>query len=149
MLEVSPLGLAAVALVGLALIVGVFRFVFVQLRRFGLRVRGDVIDRKGIAKKVGEIDEMLKLDTPMARRLAVIEADKVFDYTLKEMMFTGRTMGDRLKLAGAKYKPVRRVWEPHKLRNRLVHEHAAKVSRAQAAKAISTYKSVLREIGIL
>lgn len=146
-MEVSATGFVAIAIAGFGIIIGLFYLVSTQLRRFSLKVKGDVIDRAGIARKMKEIEEMIKVDSAMARKVAVIEADKLLDYALKELMFTGNSMGDRLQLAAAKHKRLRKVWPAHQLRNKLVHDHNPRLTRTQAVTAIDRFKTALKDLG--
>lgn len=60
----------------------------------------------------------------MKLKSAVMEADKLLDYVLKSKRIKGDTLGERLKNAKHLFKTssYNRVWEAHKLRNRLAHE---------------------------
>ncbi len=148
-MEVSVSGFVGIAIVGIGFIVGLFFLVSTQLRRFSLKLKGDVVDRVGIARKLKEVEEMLKVDSSMGRKIAVIEADKLLDYALKELMFTGGSMGDRLQLAAAKHKQLRKVWPAHQLRNRLVHDHNPKITRTQAVTAVQKFKTALKDLGVV
>ena len=55
---------------------------------------------------------------------AVLEADKLLDYVLKSKKVRGETLGDRLKNSKNLFSTssYNKVWEVHKLRNRLAHE---------------------------
>ncbi|MEO6729481.1 MAG: hypothetical protein ABIM99_06190 [Candidatus Dojkabacteria bacterium] len=57
-------------------------------------------------------------------KTAVIEADKLLDYVLKSKKVKGETLGDRLKSSKNLFSTssYNKVWEVHKLRNRLAHE---------------------------
>lgn len=57
-------------------------------------------------------------------RSAVIEADKLLDFVLKSKRVKGSTLGERLKNSKKMFKTsaYNRVWEVHKLRNRIAHE---------------------------
>ncbi|MFS8131103.1 MAG: hypothetical protein ACMG57_03930 [Candidatus Dojkabacteria bacterium] len=57
-------------------------------------------------------------------KAAVMEADKLLDYVLKSKKIKGDTLGDRLKHSKHLFSTssYNRVWEVHKLRNRLAHE---------------------------
>ncbi len=55
---------------------------------------------------------------------AVIEADKLLDFVLKSKKIKGETLGDRLKHSKNLFSTssYNKVWEVHKLRNRIAHE---------------------------
>lgn len=81
-------------------------------------------------------------------KMAVIEADKLFDAALKQSNFRGESMGERLKNAEKSIKNYHDVWDAHKLRNRLVHEEV-KLKKSQASSALSSFKSGLKSLGAL
>jgi len=80
---------------------------------------------------------------------AIIEADKVFDQALKQRRFKGETMGDRLRSAKPSIKNINDVWSAHKLRNKLVHETDAKISKKELSSAIASFEKGLRNLGAL
>ncbi len=83
-------------------------------------------------------------------KLAVIEADKLFDEVLKRSGFQGGTMGDRLaNITATQLSNIEPVWQAHKLRNRIVHEPDYQLNRAEAELAVNIYRQALEELGIL
>ena len=83
-------------------------------------------------------------------RLAVIEVDKMFDELLLRMGYHGDTMGERLeKVTPGQFPRLQEIWDAHKLRNRLVHDPDVQLTRADAAKALETYKGVLNDLEVI
>lgn len=83
-------------------------------------------------------------------KLAVIEADNLFDGILKQMSLPGKDMGERLlQFEKQELKSINLVWEAHRLRNFIVHEPTAPLSRAQAEQAIKAYEAALKELEYL
>lgn len=80
-------------------------------------------------------------------RLAVIDADTLFDHALKLNGYTG-SLGDKLKRNPKLFSDLSALWAAHKLRNTLVHEVDAKVSHAQAMKALATFRRSFNDVGI-
>ncbi len=80
---------------------------------------------------------------------SIIEADKVFDQALKQRGFKGDTMGDRLRSAKPSIKNINDVWSAHKLRNKLVHETDAKISKKELSSALASFEKGLRSLGAL
>ncbi len=83
-------------------------------------------------------------------KLAVIEADKLVDDSLKAAGFKGETMGERLMLV----KPgqilnLQYLWDAHKIRNLVVHDVNYQISHKQAIWAVEAFESVMRELGAL
>jgi len=85
----------------------------------------------------------------MSYKLAVMEADKLLDHTLKAMTMPGKDMGERLKAVGYKYPNIRQVWFAHRIRNQIVHEASYNLSSSLAKKAIKSFKQALKELSIL
>lgn len=83
-------------------------------------------------------------------KLALLEADKILDDTLRLAGFRGENLGDRLKkLDESRLPNLDQVWEAHKLRNRLVHESDFKLNRDTAERALAIYEQAFRDLGIL
>ena len=96
-----------------------------------------------VLKKVdGEDAELYKL--------AVLEADKIFDDLLKRMKISGEDMGERLKqLKPGQVPDLDGLWRAHKLRNRVAHEPDFRLSRAEAKMAVETYRGAMEKMGAL
>ena len=110
--------------------------------------RTSKLNRQYYQKKWHEI-RVMEQTSAAARRLAVIEADKVLDRALKDLNFSGATMGDRMKSATQVMgKQNNNVWSAHKLRNRLVHEETKPKAR-DIRRAINAYQAALKKLGAL
>lgn len=84
---------------------------------------------------------------PSDWKVAVIEADKLFDNTLKLLGYTGDTMGDRLKKLDVLHFPdLDNFWAAHKIRNRIVHNPDHKLSKQELDFVLKTYENVLRDM---
>jgi hypothetical protein len=105
------------------------------------------LDRQNFTKRWRELDALFSNGGP-GLKLAVIEADKLLDEALKRRGYGGETMGERMKQAGAALGNQDDVWQAHRLRNRLVHEQT-KLSKPQAARALSAFKKSLKHLGAL
>ena len=83
--------------------------------------------------------------------MAILEADKLLDQALRELQLPGETMGDRLKNGKSKFqKPsLDKVWQAHRLRNRIAHEAGVTISYAQAKIALAGIKRGLKELGAI
>lgn len=84
-------------------------------------------------------------------RMAVFEADKLFDQALKSLNVRGETMGERLKSAEDMMSRTAydEVWQAHKLRNSLAHEMDVEIMSWDAKKAMQAYEKGLKDLGIL
>jgi len=130
----------------LVLLAGVFvagYFIMRNLRKPNIR------DTRGIKDKWEEIEDLIKSDSTLSWKMAVIEADKLMDSALKSAQMRGETMGERLRFAVSRYPKIRPVWEAHILRNDLVHEANKQIGQADAAKALKLFKEGLRTLGAL
>lgn len=122
-------------------------FIFAAILR-SLQRRNDGLDRKRIKETWSEIEKTQNMGL-MGAKLAVIEADKLLDTVLRDMHFPGETMGERLKMAGYKYKSINQVWPAHKLRNQLVHDSAFQLSIGQAKRSVRDFEKALKVLGAL
>ncbi|MFH1193543.1 MAG: hypothetical protein V1661_00950 [bacterium] len=104
---------------------------------------------KETKEKWEEIEALIKNDSGLSWRLAVIEADKLMDSALKEARMRGETMGERLRFAASKYPKIHKVWEAHILRNNLVHERDSEINKSEAKKALDVFKEGLKVLGAL
>lgn len=83
-------------------------------------------------------------------KLAVIEADNIFDGALKYMAIPGETMGERLMALSAEQVPsLNLVWDAHKLRNTIVHDLNISLEQGRAQAAVRAFQSGLRDLGLL
>ena len=96
-----------------------------------------------------EIENQLKQDNPASFAMTIINGDKLLDKAMIEMGVPGKTMGDRLKHANARFTNVNAVWRAHKLRNVIAHETDLEVSYKQAFNALAIYKQALKDLGAI
>lgn len=83
-------------------------------------------------------------------KLAVIEADNLFDHVLTLLGYQGESMGERLqRIKPEDFKNLNDVWQVHKIRNALVHDPTFSLSYQQADSVIKTYEKALKELQIL
>lgn len=83
-------------------------------------------------------------------KLALIEADSIFDDILKRMGYAGTTLEERLeKLTSATLPNIDQIWEAHKIRNNIVHDPDYRLSLDEARKTLETYEQALRDLQAL
>ncbi len=75
----------------------------------------------------------------------VLAADAVLDLALTELGFHG-SLGEKLKKAGPRIPTIQAVWDAHKLRNRLAHEHDASVTQAETDRAVRILENAIRTL---
>lgn len=129
-------------LMGGAIIVAGFVLLAV-INRQGVRTKLDVDNYEAQLKAV--VSQLNEGNT--GRHLAVMNADKLLDRAMKELGFRGDTMGERLKNGRPRFSDINGVWEAHKLRNRIAHEHDVHISYEQAERAITQLRRGLRDLG--
>lgn len=108
------------------------------------------VPRKKALKEWAAIAQRFRRGSEAELKLAVIEADKLFDDTIKRMGFTGETMSERLKkITPAQLSVIDDIWNAHKVRNNIVHTPDYKLSRLEAEAAIAVYEKALKEWGLI
>lgn len=108
-------------------------------------------DLEKIRSKWVEVHQLMQQNGPSHFRLAIMHADTALDGALQALDLPGRTMGDRLKVAGNHFTPetYNMIWQAHKVRNRLAHEMDSEVMSWEAREAVASFELALREIGVL
>lgn len=109
------------------------------------------VNTQEVAKRWGDIQTAIGLGGTTHFGSAVVAADKLLDYALRQKGYPGDTMGDRLRSAqdDLTSSAYHNAWQAHKLRNQLVHEIEGEVLSFQAKEAIGYYEQTLRELGAL
>lgn len=80
-------------------------------------------------------------------RMALIEADNLFDDLLKRIRLPGESMADRLKNVNSTQIPnIDEIWRAHKLRNNIVHNHDYPVTKSEIEFSIRAYEKALKEL---
>ena len=83
-------------------------------------------------------------------KFAIIEADKIAEAALKEAGFPGETIGERMTLITKdQLVSIDDLWQAHKLRNIIAHDHNYQVRYAEVRESIERYEKTLRELGVL
>ncbi len=83
-------------------------------------------------------------------KLAVIEADKLFDDLLKRSGYQGDDMGERLRqITPEQLSNIDEVWQAHKMRNRLVHEPDFQLREHEAKRIIEIYQKAFQNLEAL
>jgi hypothetical protein len=129
---------AAVIVVGLVLL---------TLMGMG-RKKSKSLDSAAYQKAWDELERSITADNA-TQQFAIIQADKLLDKALKESGYTGTTMAERMTSASRVFSQREAVWTAHKLRNRIAHEHTAKINPQWVKKALQSFKRALKDIGAL
>lgn len=113
--------------------------------KIGVAVKKDIVKEKWV-----KILEKIKSGSEENIKLAVIETDGLIDDLLKEKGITGETMADRLKsISRDELKTLDKLWEAHKLRNKIAHQPHFSLDYGEAKQAFKYYQTVLKELGAL
>lgn len=108
---------------------------YAQLRGRGMSAASKAKVEKALVQAVSQQDAVRR----------VLAVDSVLDLALTELGFAG-SLGDKLKKAGPRIPTIQAVWDAHKLRNRLAHEHDASVNQAEADRAVRILENAIRTL---
>jgi hypothetical protein len=78
--------------------------------------------------------------------LAIMEADKLLNYTLKARGVEG-SVGEQLKSAPSLFSDLNGIWTAHKLRNQIAHEIGKEISTNEAKSNLNIFKKALKDLG--
>ncbi|MEX0748708.1 MAG: hypothetical protein WD467_03675 [Candidatus Saccharimonadales bacterium] len=138
MMETVPIVLGAALLFGLMLLA--------VPRARGHSIKS--IDKALVRRRWDEITTIAAKPDQSAR-YAIIEADKLLDYVLKNRGYSGETMGERMRSAATDFSYTDDVWEAHKLRNKLVHEAQYELESHLINRSITQFERALKDMGAL
>lgn len=138
--------------IGVLLIALFLLIVFTKIKRW-FRIqwarRQHELDLELMRERWKRIERLAGSPEHEGDRLAIIEADKLLDFVLKEMHMPGDTFAYRLKFTQGKYYELKKVRWAHELRNKLVHDPDFNLRRAQAQAALKEFQKALRVLGAL
>jgi len=105
------------------------------------------VHKENLIKGWQSVLDKLEIGDEANYKLAIIEADKIFDNLLKRIGYQGDDMGERLKqIIPAQLVNIDELWQAHKIRNRLVHEENFELREHEAKRVIEIYKKALDEL---
>jgi len=108
------------------------------------------VPQQRIMKQWDGIVRKLASDDPDSYKMAIIEADKIFDDLLKRIGYQGEDMGERLKqITPAQVANIQQVWAAHKVRNRIAHEPDFYLTKEDAIRAIEAYERAFEDLELL
>lgn len=115
------------------------------------RGKAEPIDYAKVRGQWKEVGELMQRSGSSHFRMAILQADNIFDAQLKSLGYLGTTFGERLRNAEKSFSPeiYSCVWKAHKIRNRLAHEAEAEVMSWEAREAIACFEQGLRQLTIL
>lgn len=98
-----------------------------------------VFNKKKIKKRWEKVNKKIKSGLEANYKLAIIEADRIFDRVLKEIGY-----GKEKKLSN-----IDEIKQANKIKNNVVEDKKLKISKEQTEKAIEAYRKGLEELGLL
>lgn len=105
------------------------------------------IPKKELDEKWQRIMRRLEKESESDFKMAVIEADNLFDDLLKKIGYQGDDMGERLKqITKAQLANIDELWDAHKMRNRIAHEPDFKLTKFQAERAVEIYQKAMEDL---
>lgn len=109
----------------------------------------DISKRRSI-KAWRQIQNRLKTNSSAQAKLAILEADKIFDELIKLSGFKGKTMNERLaQITEAQIFNLKEIIFAHKLGERIVKEPELKISTGEAENIIGIYKKAFQDFGLI
>lgn len=123
-----------------------FRFLYDFVEFFTYRPFGAKKREKDWQKIMARLNSGLESE----HKLAVIEADNMFDEVLKEMRYEGETFGERLeKVKIPTLFNVEEVKEAHQIRNNIVHDPNYSLSLNEARRALENFERAFKSLDVL
>ena len=114
---------------------------FMTFRHYGL---------PRIEKKWAKVRERLEFGTEPEAKLAIIEAEAIFDDILKKEGFLGQTLDERLdKLSPNILTNLKEVREVHKVRSNIIHDPSYRLDIKEAKRVLDVYEDALVELEAL
>jgi len=105
------------------------------------------LPKKELDKKWNSVMDKLEKNNESDYKLALIEADNIFNDLLKQIGYQGEDMGERLKqITEAQLANIDELWQAHKTRNRIAHEPGFKLTYSQAKRAIEIYQRATQDL---
>lgn len=135
---------AIILLFAFAIVLGALLFALVTFGKKSHR-----IDVENYRVNWLAIEHSLIKDNEASFHLAVLNADKLVDQALKELGFSGKTMGERLKATRGQLSDRDAIWFSHKLRNKIAHEPNVRINYLQARRALAGFKRALKDLGAI
>ncbi|MFC1701110.1 hypothetical protein ACFLZ0_03180 [Patescibacteria group bacterium] len=106
--------------------------------------------KKKIIKMWEDVVDKLENEDENSYKMAIIEADKLFDDLLKRIGYKGDNMSDRLKqITPSHMANIHQVWAAHKVRNRIAHEPNFHLTHEDAISAVKAYERAFEDLELL
>lgn len=147
--DLKLLGWFATALFGVLTVILIIKIQIVDnwLKTAGSFLLTHTFPKRHLNKSWQKILGRLAKNDEASLRLALIEADNLFDDLLKKMRLPGESMADRLRYFDrSQISNIDEIWSAHKLRNVLVHNHEYPITRGEIQVGVQAYEKALKEL---
>jgi len=147
-----------ISLIISALFIGIIIFLLIKIKKDIEKFLGQAIEsvvapglpKSEMDKRWQTVLDKLESTEKDSYKMAIIEADKIFDDLIKRIGYKGDDMGERLKqINPAQIANIDEIWQVHKLRNQLVHEPSFQINQSQARRSIEIYQKAMEDLGAL
>ncbi len=89
-------------------------------------------------------------ESPDAKKVAVIEADKLVDEVLRRLGVSGEHMADRIaQLSEDDFPGLKKLWNAHRLRNKIAHETRFEIDPTDVRNAIEGFELFLKRVDLI
>lgn len=126
---------------------GLREFLFGDAPKKGGSGKFQSVDWSAVEGRWATLEAMAGQDQ-VQKNQAIIQADMLIDSIMKEAGVEGATMGDRLKsLTGKMPREVyQQLWQAHKKRNELVHEHGSFVADWEIRQHLKSFRDAINQM---
>lgn len=107
--------------------------------------------RKGrILSKWSDVSRRMQTNDESEWKLAIIEADSILDEVIKQLGYSGDTMGERMKnIKPGNFPYLDDAWRVHKVRNFIAHDASYKLKRETAQRAMDIYGKIFNQFNVV
>jgi len=106
--------------------------------------------RRHLNKSWQKILSRLNKNDESNLRMALIEADNLFDDLLKQIRLPGESMADRLKYVdSSQVSNIDEIWAAHKLKDQIVQNPEYPIMRNEIEFGVKAYEKALKELEFL
>lgn len=139
----------AMSVIGFGIVVVLAALVYAHLRRFTSKIRSERLDRHAVVSKMEDIERLMNTPTRMAHRVALQEADKLLDYSLKALEIPGNTVLERLSEGARMHRSLRKMITVRSRLEPLLSKPHTVLASSQVEDAIAQYRRALKTLGVL
>jgi hypothetical protein len=106
----------------------------------------ELLNKKYYKAELEKIKSSLVKGNSQSYSWSILEADKLVDRAMIELGFFGDNFGMRLKNNRKFFSRLNSLWDAHKLRNKIAHEHGFELTYYQARQALSDFEQALKDL---